>query len=312
MLNILNITPINNSINIPIDSEFLIEFDQPVDPFSIGFGINIYTIGDGIWSGPDLAILDTKLDTPATYGEFQPYEFSYNINNNRIYIKTSKALMPERIHYISILPGNDATRFVSKPTFSAPVYERIATSSGILEVVSSYVGSENTTYIIDIVGVDKIDVIKGTQYINEFTFTNRQEIDLGDIKVSLTGTFDIGDTINIDVFKAEGLESIFKTTFTTAKYTTFNPQSQSLTVPPGNILNQESIPFKIVKTIPENMSIDNNRYNPITIKFNKNIDTHQNIMDKIRITKTDFTTSKKVDISYYYKINGDTIKIYLT
>jgi hypothetical protein len=308
-LNILNITPVDKSINIPIDSSFLIEFDSPVDPFSILSGISIYTISDGLWSGPDTAILE---NSGGTTGDYLQSSFNYTIQDNKVFIKSLQPLLAEKTYFITILPGDDATRFISSTTVSEPIYIRSIASSGTCEIVSSYIGTTNDTFAIYITAGNKIDVTKGVNYLGEFNYVNGQEVDLGELKISLNGTFDIGDGIDINVFKAGGVSSIYKTSFETSKYTTLIPQSQSLTTPPGNILSQLILPLSIVSTIPDNLSANNNKCNPIIIKFNKNISPSDNIEDKINIKRISMDTSRISSISFYYKINNNILKLFMT
>jgi hypothetical protein len=311
-LSVLNMTPVDGSINLPLDSTFLIEFDSPIDPFTVKNGISLYTISTGLWTGPDLAILDTSSNSlDNSPDEFIQYQFNYTLNGNQLFIKPTSSLVPERQHYISIFPGDDTSRFISSVTVSEPIYLRSASASGTLEIVSSYTGNTNDTFVIDILSGNRIDVTKGAIYVGEFTYQQLQEVDLGELKVSFSGSFDIGDSISIDVFKASGLTSIYKTTFETSKYNTLTPESTSLTVPPGNILDQLQNPMRIVKTIPDNVTFNNVKYNPITIKFNRPIKSPQELMDKIKIKRIDMILDQKRDINFYYKINNDTLKIFL-
>ena len=311
-LNILNITPVNKSINIPIDTTILVELDGPVDPFTVINGISLYTVSSGLWTGPDSAILDEPDISGIQENEdYVQYALRYTIDGNKIFIQPITSLLPDLTYYLSIFPGNDTSRYLSSPTTAEPTYLRDSSSDGIINILSAYTGNINGTFTLEIIGPNILDVTKNGEAVGEFEYKDGEELNLGELKISISNTFDIGDTISIDVFKAQGLTSIYKTSFVTGKYTTFEPHSQSLTVPPGNILDQLILPLKIVSTIPDNLSINNDRCNPITIKFNKPIKTDQNITSKIRITRQDILNELKRDISYYYKINNDTIKIYL-
>lgn len=311
-LNIINITPVNGSINVLLDQTFLIEFDAPVDPFTVVNGISLYTIQNGLWSGPDLAILDSStnniLDT--TTDDYLQFSLKYTIDNNKIYITPVGSLVPDRTHFLSIFPGNDPSRYISTLTTSDPIYS-IVSSGANLNILSAYTGNDNNTFDITISANNKIDVTKGSSYVGEFPYILGEEINLGELKISLTGIFNIGDNISIDVFKAQGLTSVYKTSFTTSKYNTLTPQSEDISTLPGNILDKLEIPLTIISTIPENLSINNNRCNPITIKFNKSLNTSQDLLSKINIIKTNIITGLKRNISFYYKVNNDTVKIYL-
>lgn len=308
-LNVLNITPVDKSINIPIDSTFLVEFDSPIDPFTILNGISIYTIADGLWSGPDTAILENH---DGTTGDYIQASFSYTLEDNKVFLKPIEPLLKEKTYFITVLPGNDSTRFVSSSTVSDPTYIKSTASSGSCEILSSYTGTNNSTFTIDITGVNTVDITKGLEYLGEFTFTPGVELDFGELSISLNNLFDIGDQIIINVFKASGVTTIYKTSFETSKYITLTPQSTSLTVPPGNILSQLVTPLKIIGTIPEDLSVNNEKCNPVVIKFNKPIKPDDNIIDKIKIKRTSVDTSVINSISFYYKITNNTLKIFMT
>ncbi len=308
-LNVLNITPVDKSINIPIDSTFLIEFDSPIDPFTILNGISLYTIADGLWSGPDTAILENH---DGTTGDYIQASFSYTIEDNKVFLKPIEPLLQEKTYFITVLPGNDSTRFVSLLTVEEPTYIKSIPSSGACEILSSYTGIDNSTFTIDITSPSTIEITKGITYLGEYTFTPNEELDIGELSMSFNNLFNIGDQIVINVFKASGVSIIYKTSFETSKYITLTPQSTSLTVPPGNILSQLVSPFKIIGTIPEDFSINNEKCNPIVIRFNKPIKIDDNIIDKIKIKRTSVDTSKVSLISFYYRITGNTLKIFMT
>lgn len=302
---VTSITPSHNSINIPLDSKIQIIFNQEIDPFTVHSGISIYTLSDSTWSGPDLSILDTKYDEVTSIGDnYIYYDFSYTIDGNILNIELTKPLIQDRKHYISIYPGNNATRFLSSKTVESPVYTRIGSSAGIVNITSPYIGSNNSSFEILVTDINTVNVSKSGSFLGSFEFIEGQEINIGELKFSITGSFDIGDLIDIDVFAAVGCSVLYKSEFVTNKYLISAPVS-------NNITNTNLLLPEIVATIPEDLSVNNDKVNPIIIKFNKNIDNTQDMSDKIKITKINIDTNKKRNITYYYKIENNILKIYM-
>lgn len=307
-LNVLTVTPSNNSINIPIDNNIVITFDSNVDPFSILNGITLYTENQGLWSGPDLALLDTKYRDVLDFStDYVTFPVTYTVTNNTVTLTPTIPLLPNKEYFVSIFPGNNAERFVSTVTVQEPEYTRDGTSTGTVNITSSYTGTTNGTYLLTFTGARSFSASFGATYLDDYSFTtNNEVINLGNIKISFTGTFDSGDVIEIDVVQACGLSSIVKTSFITSSLTTTVPVSDKLK---ELVLDSD---LYIVQTIPQNLSINNAKCNPITIKFNKNIDPSQDIINKIIITKKSFDARPEKIVSYYYKITNNIIKIYLT
>lgn len=307
-LNVLTVTPSNNSINIPIDNNIVITFDSNLDPFSILNGITLYTENQGLWSGPDLALLDTKYRDVLDFStDYVTFPVTYTVTNNTVTLTPTIPLLPNKEYFVSIFPGNNAERFVSTITVQEPEYTRDGTSTGTVNITSSYTGTTNGTYLLTFTGARSFSASFGATYLDDYSFTTDNEVvNLGNIKISFTGTFDSGDIIEIDVVQAGGLSSIVKTSFTTSSLTTTVPISDKLK---ELVLDSD---LYIVQTIPQNLSINNAKCNPITIKFNKNIDPSQDIINKIIITKKSFDARPEKIVSYYYKITNNIIKIYLT
>jgi len=308
MLEITSILPLNNSVNIPIDQKITIEFNEPIDIFSIINGISVYTTSDGVWSGPDLSILDTKYsDVLSVSDDYYNVQYTYAVSGNVIEITPSASLLPDRTYYVSVFPGNDVSRYVSTETYADAVYTRVASSTGTLAVSSPYVGADNGEYEITITDTDTFDLLFGIEYLGTFTFADGIDVDLGNITIKLTGAFDIGDIISVPVFKASGISSLYKVCFTTNKYVTAIPTSQRVDDTDFTSLS----PLSITNTIPKNYSVNNMSCNPITIKFNKDIKADQDLTDKITIQRTDLLTGRIKDLKYRYKINGNILKLYL-
>ena len=296
-LQILNIIPSNESISVEIDKTIQITFSENIDPFSINNGISIYTI-NGV--DTDVSILDSE-DTNI--------ENTYIINNNTVSIKPGQPFESNKKYFISVFPGNDVLRFISKKTFSDITYERINTSLGTLEISSSFTGSVNGLYTLTFTGPKTFDLNIGLTYIDTYTFIDKTKLNIQDISISCNGNFDIGDVITFDTFKSEGLKALYKTSFITNTYETVLPVSETV-----DDLIESSIfeyPFTLSDMIPQNKSVNNNVSNPITIKFNKELKINQNLLDKIVVKRTSLLDGRVKTLNYKYKINNNILKIYL-
>jgi hypothetical protein len=309
-LQILTVNPENGKIDVPIDSNIVIELDGVVDPFTVSSGISLYTKSDGLWSGPDLAQLDTQYsDVLDIQKENTYYPFTYQISGNTIAIAPTVSLIPNKEHYISIYPGNDATRYISGTTVLTPLV--IAPSGNNVKVMSSYTGINNDTFEItfnssDGLATDIIDVSKGIKFVGSFPFLPDEDINIGELTIRLHGTWDIDNSISIPVQKAVGLTSVYEVKFTTSKYTTTVPRSHKVEYSTDSIDS-----LKVIKTIPEDMSQNNKIVNPISIKFNKQLNPTQIINDKIKVRRIGMDTSIVRNINHYYRIEGDTLKIFM-
>jgi len=310
MLEILGILPINNSSSVPIDQKIIISFNEEIDPFTIQSGVALFTDSDGLWTGPGLGILDTKykdvLDTASDYTYF-PYNFT--IEGNILTIIPQISLLPNRKFYLAIYPGSDISRYISTKTVSDPEYGRNSTSLGIIEITSAYSGNDNDIVTLSFTSENTADVtLQSGAYLGEFIFQESIPVNIGPIFLSRVGNFEAGDTVSIDLFRASGLTSIYQTSFTTNAYSTFVPTSKRI----ENLSDIQDInnSLKIVSTIPEDLSVNNQNCNPITIKFNKAI-SDKDIDQNIRVSRTNLNTNRRKQIKFFYKINGDTIKLYL-
>ena len=307
MLEILSILPSDKSINIPIDQKIQIVFSEEIDPFSIANGVSLYTSSDGTWTGPELSQLDTPhSDVLDVNNDYNIVNFTSVISNNTITLTPNTNLLEDKTYYLSVFPGEDVTRFISTKTFSTPVLSQAC--SGIVEITSSYTGAENGTYTLYFNSSNSFDLDFNLVYIDTFTYVDNTELNLGNIKVKLTGTFQEGDTVEISVFKATSLSSLYKTNFITNKYITAIPTSQRI----NDYTYTEATAFNVVNSTPENNSVNNSPSNPITVKFNSNIKLNQDLTNKIDIKRTSLIDGKVKQLNYKYKINNNILKIYLT
>lgn len=307
MLEILSILPSDKSINIPIDQKIQIVFSEEIDTFSVINGISIYTSSDGVWTGSELSQLDTKYsDVTDVNNDYNIVGYTYIINGNTITLTPSSKLLEDKTYNISLFPGDDVTKFISTKTFATPILSQAC--SGITEVTSSYIGTENGTYTLYFNSNNSFDLDFNLVYSDSYTFTDGQELNIGNISIKLSGVFQSGDTVEIPVFKATSLDALYKTSFTTNKYTTSAPTSQRV----NDYTYTEQNLFNIVNSIPENNSVNNIPSNPITIKFNSNIKLDQDISNKINIKRISLEDGKVKQLNYKYKIIGNILKLYLT
>lgn len=312
MLQVLDIQPANNSIDISIDSKIRITFDQAIDPFSVSNGISLYTPTDGQWIGPEASILDTELKDVLDIGQdYSYFSYDFTIEGNTVIITPQASLLPERKFYVAVYPGSDAERYISASTVSTLTYERAGVSEGTVNIVSSYLGEENGSYRLDFDGNGNFDLTRdGSVYLGQFSYTENSVVELDDINLSITGSFDAGDTVSFDVFTAQGTDSIYRVSFTTSQYKTFEENFQSTEI--TTIESAQVIPsIKLVNSIPDNLSVDNTRINPITLKFSESLDLNQDISSEIVIRLKDIDTGRVRRVNYYYKINNEILKLYL-
>jgi hypothetical protein len=300
----LNSTPLAGSISVPLDTKIEIEFNQPIDPFTVQNGIALYTLTNGLWTGPELSILDNQWsDVLDTSGEYTYFPFNFTIEGSKVKISPTVSLVADKKYYLTVLPGNDPLRYLSKSTISAFT----KSSSGTVNVLSPYTGSSSATYSITIASSGSLDVLKNGIYLGAFSYIINQPINLGDITISLNGTWLHNDTISFDCYKAEGTKSILKIDFTTSKYTITTPTSTII-----HTLSDHAIPLRVISTIPDHESVNNTKCNPIVIRFNKNLNPDQDVSRYINIRRYDIETGLSVPLNYYCNIAGDTLKVYLT
>jgi hypothetical protein len=300
----LNSTPLTGSISVPLDTKIELEFNQPIDPFTVQNGIVLYTLTSGLWTGPELSILDNQWsDVLDTSGEYTYYPYNFTIEGNKVKITPSISLAADKKYYLTVLPGDNPLRYLSKSTISAFT----KSSSGAVNALSSYTGSTSATYAITIASSGTLDVLKNGAYLGLFNYIINQPINLGDITISLNGTWRHDDTISFECYKAEGTKSILKVDFTTSKYATTTPTSTII-----HTLSDSTIPLRVMSTIPDHESVNNTKCNPIVIRFNKELSPDQDVSRYINIRRYDIDDGKSVPLNYYCNITGDTLKVYLT
>lgn len=298
-------TPAINAINTALDTPISITFNQPIDPFTIPYGISLYTLTDGLWTGPDLAILDTQYaDVLDTSGEYTYFPFSYTVENNTVKITPTVSLLPDRSYYLQVLPGSDPTRYLSKSTVGEITYS--AGVSGQVNILSTYTGDTNSEFVLTFTSSGGFDLVKDSVYVDSYDFTANTPLALDNISISMTGEFKNGDTATFEAYKAVGTLSVYKIKFTTSKYTVSTPTSTILNEIP-DVLPE----LRIISSIPDNNSVNNTRCNPITIRFNQNLDKGQDVTKYVIIKRYDQDKGITSLLNYYYVIKNDTLKIYL-
>lgn len=311
MLEILGMLPVNNDSSVPIDQKISINFNTEIDPFTVSSGIALYTDSEGLWTGPEAGILDTKYkDVLDIANDYTYFQCNHTIEGNLLTLIPQATLLPSRKFYIVVYPGNDPTRYVSKKTTSIPSYTRVGVSNGQLEIASFYSGLTNDTYLFSFTSSDTADVsLQSGTYVGEFVFPENESVNLGLLSITRIGDLEAGDSIELDVYAPEGLTALSQTSFTTSAYSTFVPTSKRLDnmQAVASLIESE---LKLISSIPINNSVGNEKCNPITLKFNKTI-SDQELTDKIKIIRTEIKTGRKKQIKFYYKIIGDTVKLYL-
>lgn len=306
MLTISSILPLDKSINIPIDKSVQIVFSEPIDPFTIKNGISLYTSSNGIWTGPALSHLDTQYsEVTDVLDDYNIVDFTYTINDNTLTIKPIANLLEDKTYYLSIFPGTDFTKVISTKTFDAPIYT--FAPSGTISIESSFTGIENGIYNLFFTSSNTFDLSFNSVYVDSYTFTYDQILTLDNINIKLNGAFEINNVVDITVYKGAGISSLYKTSFTTNKYTTSIPTSQKID---DYTYNGDSL-FKITNAIPENNSVNNSPCNPITIRFNTNLNMAQELSNKIAIKRISLLDGKVKELKYRYKILNNSIKLYL-
>ena len=285
-LQILSTIPADGNNDVTIDTNIVINFNQAIDKFTVDNGVSLYI-----------------MNSDGTY-DFLPY--SSTILGSRLTLIPT-TLFSNKTHYLTILPGNDPSRFLSTETVSDPIYTRIGASTGTVSPLSYFKGTVNTTYTLLFGANSTVDITKGLSFLGTFDYSDNVNIGDSDLSFSTIGQFDIGDEVTLGCFKATGVTSIYKVSFDTTKYTTITPGSIEITdesiAPPEELF--------IVDTIPENLSTNNIKCNPIVIKFNKDISTSQDLLSKIKITKSDVLGSNKRNVEFEYTTSGNILKIYL-
>jgi hypothetical protein len=337
-LHIISADPYDLQQSVVTDSKVVIRFDGPIDPFTVSNGLSLYTPSPGLWTGPDLAILDTKYaDVLDVTQEYTYFQYSYTIDNyvndggatitnGQLTVTPLLPFLPDRDYYFAIYPGNDASRYISKQTFSEPVYtlDQASTSLNTISVNSAFSGDVAGTYSLVVTDVNGTVIgisstLNGVTDYRSVDISSNVLLDLTKIKLSFS-SLDINgdpviwtvlDQVEIDVFPAEGIDVIAKNKFTTTHVAQGNfPSSTKINT--LSSIGKDASTLRLISSIPANLTLNNVRYNPITLKFNQNIDAIQDIASRIMVKRRDMNTGVVRAVKYYYKITDSTVKLYLT
>lgn len=323
-INIVSADPYDGQQNVTIDSKITIDFDSPIDPFTVENGVSLYTYSSGLWTGPDLISLDTEYrDVLDISDEYTYFKYSFTIEDTdtvvggRLVITPLMSLIPDRDYYLSIYPGSDAERYLSKLTVVKPVVTPLdeeTPPTGEINILSAYIGSSSDTYIGTFVAPTELSIYKeslGVETAQSFTLTEElTSIELSDISLSVTQGWSAGDSFEIDVFPGEGIASVLNNKFTTTHIDTSTVPSSNKIVTLSQVTEFNSI--KLIDSIPSDLSLNNPRCNPITLRFNQTVKAGQDLDSIISVYKVDMDSWIKRRVSCYYKVNGSTIKIYLS
>jgi hypothetical protein len=308
---LISSTPGNQELAVPIDTKIELVFSKPVDFFTIQPGISLYSIGSQTWTGSMLSSKDSLTsDVKSSADQINLVEYSFAVSGSTITLTPNAQLNKNTKYYLQIAPGSDLSRFLSASTCSQPIYS-YATSgnNGQVEILSSYNGSSNAVYQLLFNGSDSFDLMIDGMYSDSYSFVQHNELRLNKhISISLNGLFGVGDVVELQLIAPESISGLVKYSFTTSEYTEEAPRSTRIEDKLyATLLNE----LKIVSTIPASLSVNNSRVNPIIIKFNKPIDTIQDLLTKINIVKLNLETGSTKRIKYYPQILNDTLKLYL-
>jgi hypothetical protein len=309
-ISVVQVSPYDNQNLVPIDSKIEIDFSGPIDPFTILNGVSIYHNVAANWNGESASILDkTGSDISEVGQQFAYINYNYTIVGNKLIITPEKALDQNLEYFIQIVPGNDATRFLSQETTSPVVYTRTAVSVAEISVTSAFTGPTSGSYSFEFGLNHTFDLSFAGVYKASYTFVPNVPLNIGNLTVSINGTFDLGDTAVLSVFAPTGLTVVYKSKFTTSRYEEMAIKSSKIE---DQLYHLNVTTLKIASSIPGCLSINNKICNPIIIKFNKAIDQAQDLSSAISIFKTNIETGSSKKITYYYKFLGtDSVKVYL-
>lgn len=306
-LTVLLSSPQNNDISIPIDSEMQLTFSKPVDEFTVLNGISIYSIGAQTWTGSLLSSKDSLTsDVKSGSDEIDIIEFSAAVSGANVLITPTKSLNANTQYYLQVVPGEDPSRFLSAQTTDAAIYSLGA--SGTVNILSAYSGILTGIYTLLFTSPTTFDVLFDGIFSNSYTFSTNPITIEDNLTLSISSGFKLSDTATINVYAPEGLSTICKITFTTSQYQSDAPTSIKIEDKLyANVVNE----LKVVNTIPPAFSVNNNCVNPVTIKFNRAIDSMQELSEKIKIHKINIETGDIRRIKYTATVNGAIVKLYL-
>ena len=312
--NLLTCNINNNDISIPIDTNIELSFSSPVEEFSVPNGISIYSLSSQTWTGSLMSQMDSKTsDVKSQADQVNIVEYSYTVSGSNVYIKPNKPLEQKIKYYIQLAPGLDPSRFVTASTYDAPNYNYInpSISTGLVEVTSPYSGKSNCIFTLTFNNQNEFDLSINNIYDGTHRFTQYKEFTINKmLNISINGIFNNGDTVVINCYAPVGLSTINKIAFTTSEYIEATVKSTNIE---DKLYASMLSEFKIVSTIPSSMSVNNNRVNPIIIKFNKTLNAVNlsDIVEKIRIFKLNFSNGSTKKITFYPKADGNILKLYM-
>lgn len=304
----------NNDVSVPIDTQIELTFSSPVDEFSLLSGISLFSIGSQTWTGSLLSQKDSKTsDVKSKADQINMVEYSCSVSGSNIILKPLIKLDKKTKYFIQLAPGKDPSRFLTSFTYDLPAYSYAnQTSNGIMEILSSYTGKINCVYTFNFNSYNQFDLLIDGIYDDTYTFEEYKQLTVNkNLNISFNGAFASGDSISLNCYTPVGLDSMVKIAFTTSDYVEATVKSTNIEDKLYAALLSE---FKILSTIPSNMSVNNNRINPVIVKFNKDISqvNVQDILNGIRIYKLNFKNGSTKKLLFYPKVTGDTLKLYLT
>lgn len=310
-LQLLSTSPANNAIDTTIDSKIEIGFNAEIDPFTIPFGISVYSIGPSTMTGPLMAELDVhSSDVNTPFDNISILDYSYEVSGSNVILTPITPFKSQTKYYVQVVPGNDINRFLSLKTFSDVVYSRSdSNDDGEVNITSSFTGSTGCTYLLSMGASGTFDLSKDRMYVDSYTFVDGVEFTLDKkINISINGAFSIDDTAEFHVYPASGVEAIYKISFLTTSYKTAIVKSTRIE---DKLYKRLVADLKVISIIPSPLSINNERCNPVIIKFSKNLNTAQDFTDLVKVFKADIETGLTRKVTSYCSVNNDTLKIYL-
>jgi hypothetical protein len=307
-LTVLLSEPQNTDISVPIDTKLKLIFSKPVDKFTVLNGITLYSIGAQQWTGSLLSSKDSLTsDVKSDAGQIDVIDFSVEISGANVDIYPTQKLKQTTQYFLQVAPGNDPTRFTSAQTTDTPIYSVAA--SGQVHITSAYTGNVATTFQLIFTSATDFDLMVGGIFKDSYSSTLNIPVLLNkEISVSIGAGFIANDTATFNVYPAEGLATLCKIAFTTSNYEETAPKSIKIEDKLyANVLNE----LKIINTIPAPWSMNNQNVNPIIIKFNRDIDSTQDLLEKIKIHKLNIETGDIKKIKFIPELAGNVLKLYM-
>lgn len=318
-LTIITIDPHDTATSVGIDTKVLIEFSEPVYSPSINYGINIFTERPAQWYGNQASIMDTANSDVFNIGqqtEIINGTFTLDEYGTIVTFTPSSSLKPDTTYTIQVLPGIDPERYITKNLFSTFSYTYTSNTQQILTLTRPYKGLADIdielTFGYDSQALPPIytidAIVNGTRYYS-IDYIKGEEFNIEGVYLTASDYFAVGDTVTFNAYAPEGLTSVVQTSFTTSYYETATVESKKLDDELYRINYSE---IRILETTPKDLTINNVRCNPLTVKFNKILDPIQDLTDNISAVKYDMITGNAYKLNTQGKISSDTIKLYFT